>query len=125
MSALTALVLAVPAPSPSPVVESTSGGSPGFIGFVVTFALALAAAGLFLSLTRHLRRVDRRAQQLGVDDEHAADSSAADQSDERGSGEQGSDEQGSDEHGPGEVVSDARGSGERGGAAPAADGPAR
>lgn len=120
MSALTALVLAVPAPSPSPVVESTSGGSPGFIGFVVTFALALAAAGLFLSLTRHLRRVDRRAQQLGADDEHAADSSAADQSDERGS-----DEQGSDEHGPGEVVSDARGSGERGGAAPAADGPAR
>ncbi len=69
---MNALVLVLAAtPTPSPTVESTSGGSPGFIGFVVTFALAVAAAGLFLSLTRHLRRVDRRAKELRVDDEGA------------------------------------------------------
>ncbi len=88
---MTTLVLALSA-TPSPAVESTSGGSPGFIGFVVTFALALAAAGLFLSLTRQLRRVDRRAQQLGLDDEEAAGAGASGASaaaDEPSGGEQG------------------------------------
>jgi len=32
-------------------------GSPGILGFVATFVLALAVIGLMLSLTRHLRRV--------------------------------------------------------------------
>lgn len=93
MSAL-GLVLAV-TPSPAPTtVATTSGGSPGFVGFVVTFALALAAAGLFLSLTKHLRRVDRRARELpdedaGVVAEGAGDAGAADDAGDAGTGVDG------------------------------------
>lgn len=75
---LVRVVAATPSPSPSDVELTTpGGGSPGFIGFVVTFLLAVAAIGLFLSLTRHLRVVDRRAKQLGLDDD-AADTPATD-----------------------------------------------
>lgn len=35
---------------------------PGFLGFVVTFALAIACVILFRSLTRHLRKVKRDAE---------------------------------------------------------------
>lgn len=35
---------------------------PGFLGFVVTFALAAACVLLFRSLTRHLRKVRRDAE---------------------------------------------------------------
>ncbi|MDC7120016.1 hypothetical protein OMK64_00520 [Cellulomonas fimi] len=71
MSAVVARVLAAtPSPSPSDVeLTAPGGGSPGFIGFVVTFLLAVAAIGLFLSLTKQLRIVDRRAKQLGLDDD--------------------------------------------------------
>jgi len=66
------LALAAPTPSPSGVeITDAAKGSPGFIGFVVTFLLALAAVGLFLSLTKQLRVVDRRAKQLGLDDDDA------------------------------------------------------
>jgi len=69
---LAGLALVEPSPSPSGVDISDAGkGSPGFIGFVVTFLLALAAVGLFLSLTKQLRVVDRRAKQLGLDDDDA------------------------------------------------------
>ncbi|WP_449386462.1 hypothetical protein [Cellulomonas soli] len=55
---------AAPSPSPSDVVVTgSSAGSPGFLGFVFTFALAVACVGLFLSLTKQLRVVDRRARQ--------------------------------------------------------------
>ncbi|MGY4643546.1 hypothetical protein [Cellulomonas sp. URHB0016] len=68
---LAGLALVEPGPSSSGGVTVTDAteGSPGFIGFVVTFVLALAAVGLFLSLTKQLRIVDRRAKQLGLDDE--------------------------------------------------------
>lgn len=62
---VSSLAAATPSPSPSDVLVSEStGGSPGFLGFVFTFALAVACVGIFLSLTRQLRRVDRRAKQL-------------------------------------------------------------
>lgn len=75
MSALVAAMLAAaPSPSPSDVeLTAPGGGSPGFIGFVVTFLLAVAAIGLFLSLTKQLRIVDRRAKQLGLDDDRPGD----------------------------------------------------
>lgn len=71
MSPVVARVLAAtPSPSPSDVeLTAPGGGSPGFLGFVVTFLLAVAAIGLFLSLTKQLRVVDRRAKQLGLDDD--------------------------------------------------------
>jgi hypothetical protein len=57
------LVTAV-TPTPTPIDPSTTTlGSPGIAGFLVTFVVALAAIGLFLSLTRHLRIVDRRSRQ--------------------------------------------------------------
>ena len=73
MSVFTAAVVGVlaaaPSPSPSDVELTEPGaGSPGFLGFVVTFLLAVAAIGLFLSLTKQLRVVDRRAKQLGLDE---------------------------------------------------------
>ena len=71
MNALDTLALvlaAAPAPSPSPTVTAATGGSPGFLGFVFTFGLAAVAVLLFLSLTRHLRVVDRRAKQLEADE---------------------------------------------------------
>ena len=60
--------LAAATPSPSPSVTPAGGGSPGFLGFVFTFGLAIAAAGIFLSLTRHLRIVDRRAREQATDE---------------------------------------------------------
>lgn len=69
LAVLGTLAAATPSPSPGDVeLTPTGGGSPGFVGFVVTFLLALAAIGLFLSLTKQLRVVDRRAKQLGLDD---------------------------------------------------------
>ena len=69
---ITALLAAVPSPSPSPsdvTIDGTPLGSPGFLGFVFTFALAVAVVFLVLSLTKQLRVVDRRAKALGLDDE--------------------------------------------------------
>jgi len=78
------VLTAAPSPSPSDVELTDPGaGSPGFLGFVVTFLLAVAAIGLFLSLTKQLRVVDRRAKQLGLDDAAASDAeSDADATDE-------------------------------------------
>ena len=57
-------------PTPSPTgAAATSLGSPGITGFIVTFVLAVALIGLFLSLTRHLRIVDRRSRQREEPDE--------------------------------------------------------
>ncbi|GCD20578.1 hypothetical protein CTKZ_21400 [Cellulomonas algicola] len=78
MSAVVALLAAAPSPSPSDVeLTAPGGGSPGFLGFVVTFLLAVAAIGLFLSLTKQLRKVDRRAKQLGLDDDGTGDDTTA------------------------------------------------
>ena len=68
MSAAWATLLAA-APSPSP---SPSQGpdelqvTPGLAGFVATFAVAVACVLLFLSLTRHLRRAQRNAEDQGI-----------------------------------------------------------
>ncbi|MFC4613751.1 hypothetical protein ACFO3K_03430 [Cellulomonas algicola] len=79
MSAVVALLAAAPSPSPSDVeLTAPGGGSPGFLGFVVTFLLAVAAIGLFLSLTKQLRKVDRRAKQLGLDDDGTGDGTGDD-----------------------------------------------
>ncbi|MGV8978178.1 MAG: hypothetical protein ACOH17_09055 [Cellulomonas sp.] len=50
-------------------MAATSLGSPGIAGFIVTFVLAVALIGLFLSLTRHLRIVERRSRQREWEDE--------------------------------------------------------
>ncbi|WP_034622883.1 hypothetical protein [Cellulomonas sp. URHE0023] len=63
-------LLVEPSPSPTDVsIDPTQAGSPGFLGFVFTFLVAIAAVFLFLSLTKQMRRVDRRAKQLGLDEE--------------------------------------------------------
>ncbi|MFF2451598.1 hypothetical protein [Isoptericola sp. NPDC058082] len=61
------LLAAAPSPSPSP----TQGPdelqvTPGLAGFVATFAVAVACVLLFLSLTRHLRRAQRNAEEQGI-----------------------------------------------------------
>lgn len=57
------LLAATPSPSPSPLPQADpSLGSPGFIGFVFTFVLALVVIGLALLMTRELRKVNRRAR---------------------------------------------------------------
>ena len=67
---MTGLFLAAPSPSPTDVtIDGTPVGSPGFLGFVFTFVLAVAVVFLFLSLTKQLRVVDRRAKTLGLDDD--------------------------------------------------------
>lgn len=64
-------------PSPSP----TTGGeldpldvSPGLLGFLVTFGLVAVCIVLFVSMTRMVRRVGRRAE---LEDESVADSEPA------------------------------------------------
>jgi hypothetical protein len=64
VSGLVSGLVSVVTPTPTPTgVAATSLGSPGITGFIVTFLVALALIGLFLSLTRHLRIVDRRSRQ--------------------------------------------------------------
>jgi hypothetical protein len=77
VSGVSGLVSVVtPSPTPTPTgVAATSLGSPGITGFIVTFLVALALIGLFLSLTRHLRIVDRRSRQR--DEAEAAAAAAA------------------------------------------------
>ncbi|GAB3164715.1 hypothetical protein GCM10027059_21280 [Myceligenerans halotolerans] len=41
--------------------------TPGLIGFLVTFAVAVVCVFLFLSLTRHLRKARRNAEEQGLD----------------------------------------------------------
>jgi hypothetical protein len=68
-SSVTALV-GQPSPTPSPSPESFSPleVSPGLAGFIPVFLIALACIVLFLSLTRHLRRVTVRQAQLDAEE---------------------------------------------------------
>jgi hypothetical protein len=73
-------------PSPTP---TTPGGqfesfevSPGLLGVLPPFLIALACVGLFLSLTRHLRRVTVRQAQLDAD-RAAEDDASRDAGDDR------------------------------------------
>ncbi|MFC0712372.1 hypothetical protein [Cellulomonas biazotea] len=127
MSAFTVAALGVltaaPSPSPSDVELTDPGaGSPGFLGFVVTFLLAVAAIGLFLSLTKQLRVVDRRAKQLGLDDAAESDADATDESDgPDGAAPGGGAARGGTSGSGGPTHGEARGSGDAG-AAPGRDG---
>jgi hypothetical protein len=56
---------ATPSPSPTSIDPSSSLGSPGFLGFIVSAALAIAVIVLVRSMVVHLRRVQ---QAPGPDD---------------------------------------------------------
>ncbi|RPF20053.1 hypothetical protein [Myceligenerans xiligouense] len=64
---------AASAPSPDPTEGVLRPGleetdiTPGLVGFLVTFAVAVACVFLFLSLTRHLRKARRNAEEQGLD----------------------------------------------------------
>ena len=60
----TTATVAQPSPSPSPESFSPLEVSPGLAGFIPVFLIALACIVLFLSLTRHLRRVTVRQAEL-------------------------------------------------------------
>lgn len=73
MNPLIAGVLAAATePSPNPTEGQLRPGletwqvSPGLIGFVITFALALACVVLFLNMSKHLRRAGHNARQQGL-----------------------------------------------------------
>ena len=73
MSRLVAGALALATdPSPNPTEGTLRPGleewqvSPGLIGFVATFALALACVALFLNLSKHLRKVGHNAREQGL-----------------------------------------------------------
>ena len=70
--------VAQPTPSPSPSPESFSplDVSPGLAGFIPVFLIALACVVLFLSLTRHLRRVTVRQAQVDAAEREALDGSS-------------------------------------------------
>lgn len=52
-----------PNPSPTSVeIPAADQTSPGLLGFLVTFAVALAVLGLAFAIVRQIRRVDYRAK---------------------------------------------------------------
>ena len=59
------LLAAAPSPDPSQGPDALQ-VTPGLAGFVATFAVAVACVLLFLSLTRHLRRAQRNAEDQGI-----------------------------------------------------------
>lgn len=63
---------ATPSPSPSPAFDPTS-VTPGWVGFIITFVIALATVALIIDMTRRVRRVRYRAEvQQMLDAEEAA-----------------------------------------------------
>lgn len=68
-------------PSPSPSPDEQQGldpvdVSPGLLGFLPVFLIALVCVGLFLSLTSKLRKVNRRQARLDAEEAAAAGSAA-------------------------------------------------
>jgi hypothetical protein len=59
-------------PAPNPTENQLRPGleewqvSPGLIGFVVTFVLAVACVLLFMNMTKHLRRAGHNAREQGL-----------------------------------------------------------
>lgn len=69
ISTLIVGLLGAATPSPEPAtIPPADITSPGIVGFIFTFGLALVCVLLFLSLTKHLRKVNRRAAQLAQDE---------------------------------------------------------
>ncbi len=83
------LVAATPSPSPSPLPQADpSLGSPGFIGFVFTFVLALVVIGLALLMSRELRKVNRNARLAAAAEEAAGRRGADEPAGEAGAGDE-------------------------------------
>jgi hypothetical protein len=55
------LVAVTPSPSPTPAFDPTT-VTPGWVGFVITFAVAILTVVLILDMVRRTRRVNYRAQ---------------------------------------------------------------
>jgi hypothetical protein len=53
-------------------------GGPGFLAFVVTFGVVIASIVLFLSLSRHLRKVRAREAREAAEREAAAGTASGD-----------------------------------------------
>ena len=69
------MATATPSPAPSPSLPGNlepGDVSPGLIGFLPVFLIALACIGLFLSLTKKLRGVNRRGAQIDAEEAAAA-----------------------------------------------------
>ena len=60
MTLLDLLAAATPSPSPTPLDEDTV--TPGWVGFVFIFALALITVFLIIDMTRRVRRVRYREE---------------------------------------------------------------
>ncbi|GAB2453981.1 hypothetical protein [Xylanimonas ulmi] len=62
------LAAAAPSPSPSPAKQlDATTVTPGIAGFIATFLLVLAAIGLFLLMSRSLRRTGHNARLRGLE----------------------------------------------------------
>jgi hypothetical protein len=72
---ISALLAASPSPTPS-VDPANTFYSPGTIGFIATFGMALGATLLIFDLVRRVRRVRYRAEIQAKLDAEAADSGA-------------------------------------------------
>lgn len=68
-----------PTPSPSPAFDENA-VTPGVVGFVVIFAIALVVVLLVFDMTRRIRRVNYRAQ---IQEELDAESRAASDDDDQ------------------------------------------
>ena len=66
------LIAAVPSPSPSPGFDPTS-VTPGWIGFAITFGIALVTIALIVDMTRRVRRVRYRSEVADMLDAEEAD----------------------------------------------------
>ena len=56
------LATVTPTPTPTPVPLDVATVTPGWIGFVVIFAIALATVLLIIDMTRRVRRVRYRSE---------------------------------------------------------------
>lgn len=61
MYASTLLAVVTPSPTPSPGFDPTT-VTPGWVGFVITFGIALLTVLLIVDMTRRVRRVRYRSE---------------------------------------------------------------
>lgn len=78
---LGSLIAATPLPTPTTPEElDPTSVSPGLIGFLVTFALAVATVLLLLDMVRRVRRLKYREQQAAAAEQRAEEEQAGDAS---------------------------------------------